>query len=85
MYNLLEYSDNYSDSSGSLYQFKRDEPPPNNAASVTTTNSSSFKYKANILGNMTINNNTGTLKNVRITVPLKYLGNFFILGNLGNH
>ena len=25
MYNLLEYSDNYADSSGSLYQFKRDE------------------------------------------------------------
>ena len=42
MYNLLEYSDNYEKSSGSLYQFKRDEPPANNAA-VTVTNSSSFK------------------------------------------
>ena len=30
MYNLLEYSDNYEESSGSLYQFKKDEPPPNN-------------------------------------------------------
>ena len=30
MYNLIEYSDNYSDSSGSLYQFKRDESPMNN-------------------------------------------------------
>ena len=30
MYNLIEYSDNYSESSGSLYQFKRDEPPMNN-------------------------------------------------------
>ena len=27
MYNLLEYSDNYADSSGSLHQFKRDESP----------------------------------------------------------
>ena len=27
MCNLIEYSDNYADSSGSLYQFKRDEPP----------------------------------------------------------
>ena len=27
MYNLLEYSDNYADSSGSLWQFKRDESP----------------------------------------------------------
>ena len=31
MYNLLEYSDNYQDSTGSLYQFKRDEPPDDNA------------------------------------------------------
>ena len=30
MYNLLECSGNYSDSSGRLYQFKRDEPPSNN-------------------------------------------------------
>ena len=31
MYNLIEYSDNYSDTSGSLWKFKRDEPPTNNA------------------------------------------------------
>ena len=31
MYNLIEYSDNYADSSGSLYQFKRDESPMNSA------------------------------------------------------
>ena len=31
MYNLLEYSDNYQDSTGSLYQFKSDEPPDDNA------------------------------------------------------
>ena len=31
MYNLIEYRDNYSDRSGSLSQFKRDEPPANNA------------------------------------------------------
>ena len=30
MYNLIEYSDNYSDTSGSLWQFKREEPPANN-------------------------------------------------------
>ena len=27
MYNLLEYSDNYQDSSATLYQYRRDEPP----------------------------------------------------------
>ena len=31
MYNLIEYSNNYSDTSGSLWQFKRDEISANNA------------------------------------------------------
>ena len=44
MYNLIEYSDNYQDSSGTLYQYKRDEPPEDNAvADLTADNSSSFK------------------------------------------
>ena len=45
MYNLIEYSDNYSDTSGRLWQFKRDEVPATNADS-TINNSQSFKYKA---------------------------------------
>ena len=50
MYNLLEYFDNYEESSGSLYQFKRDKSPPiNGTVSVNTL--SSFKYKSNLLGN----------------------------------
>ena len=27
MYNLIEYSDNYQDSSATLYQYNRDKPP----------------------------------------------------------
>ena len=75
MYNLLEYSDNYADSSGSLWQFKRDEQNINNKnpADVTTADSSSFKYKSSIL--KTINNEV--LENVERPVPLKYLFNFF--------
>ena len=51
MYNLIEYSDNYADSSGSLWQYKRDEQNMNNGniADVTTNDSSSFKYKSNLL------------------------------------
>ena len=46
MYNLIEYSDNYQDSSTTLYQYKRDEPPEDNAvADLTADNSDSFKYK----------------------------------------
>ena len=52
MYNLIEYSDNYQDSSATLYQYKRDEPPEANAINDLTTNtSSSFKYKVKLLGN----------------------------------
>ena len=61
MYNLIEYSDNYSDTSGSLWQFKRDEIIGN--ADVTNdNNASSFKYKANLIGN-TENNGRKNSKN----------------------
>ena len=47
MYNSIEYSDNYADSSGSLWHFKRDEQNMNNGNpdNVTTDGSSSFKYR----------------------------------------
>ena len=56
MYNLIECSDNYADSSGSLYQFKRDESPMNDAKiplNVALDHSTSFKYKASLLGKAT--------------------------------
>ena len=81
MYNLIEYSDNYADSSGSLYQFKRDESPMNNAGNpnnVALDNSTSFKYKASLLGKATdTDGDDRSLKNTKMVVPLKYLSNFF--------
>ena len=77
MYNLIEYSDNYQDSSATLYQYKRDEPPEANAINDLTTNtSSSFKYKVSLLGNPVVANNIAKI-NVKVVVPLKYLSNFF--------
>ena len=79
MYNLIEYSDNYQDSSATLYQYKRDEPPNNNV-NLTADNSTSFKYKVNLLGNTAAANPDDALVgrlNVKIVVPLKYLSNFF--------
>ena len=80
MYNLIEYSDNYADSSGSLYQFKRDESLMNGAGNpnnVAIDNSTSFKYKANRLGKAAdADGNDRSLKNTKIVVPLKYLSNF---------
>ena len=67
MYNLIKCSDNYADSSGSLYQFKRDEAPMNNARNpikVVLDNSTSFKYKASHLGKATdADGNERSLKN----------------------
>ena len=77
MYNLIEYSDNYLDTSGSFWQFKRDEVPANNA-DLTIDNSQSFKYKATLLGK-TADNNDGKsfVKDAKIVLPLKYLSNFW--------
>ena len=77
MYNLIEYSDNYQDSSATLYQYKRDEPPEAIAAAdLTVNNSSSFKYKISLLGNPVLDGNI-TKRSVKVVVPLKYLSKFF--------
>ena len=73
MYNLIEYSDNYSDTSGSLWQFKKDEII-NNADVTDDNNAPLFKYKANLIGNTEAN---GAKNGVKIVVPLKYLSNFW--------
>ena len=70
MYNLLEYSDNYQNSTGSLYQFKRDEPPDNANVGNNTT---SLVYKSKLISG-TDNNN---VNNVKLVSPLKYVSNFF--------
>ena len=81
IYNLIEYSDNYQDSSATLYQYKRDELPEDDAvADLTGDNSDSFKYKIKLLGNVTeVAGNAAIVRrlNVKIVIPLKYLSNFF--------
>ena len=77
MYNLIEYSDNYQDSSVTLYQYKRDEPPEANAIDdLMVDNSNSFKYKVSLLGNPVVADNIAK-RSVKVVVPLKYLSNFF--------
>ena len=83
MYNLIKYSDNYLDTSGSLWQFRRDDSPVNNAnlgVVNNNLNSQSFKYKAAIVGK-TANAADGNsfVKNTEMVVPLKYLSNFWRL------
>ena len=62
MYNLIEYSDNYSKTTVNLWQYYRDEPNDN------LTDSESFKSKIKITGKTPDDGNT---KDVEIIVPLK--------------
>ena len=77
MYNLIEYSDNYSKTSGSLWKYCKDIPVINNnnvIANFTNNNlTDSFNFKVKMTG-QTVDNGT---KNVEIMVPLKYLSNFW--------
>ena len=68
MYSLIEYSDNYSTTSGSLWQYYKDEPNNNLA------DSESFKSKVKITENTPADD---YVKNVEIIVPLKYLSNIW--------
>ena len=76
MYNLIEYSDNYQDSSATLYQYKRDEPPDALENNLTRDNSNFFKYKVELLGDP-VHAGGIARRNVKVVVPLKYLSNFF--------
>ena len=78
MYNLIEYSDNYSKISGILWQYCRDKPAVNDNSeiidfTVDNTEINSFQIKEKLTGKTGSN---GT-KNVEIIVPLKYLSNFW--------
>ena len=68
MFNLIEYSDNYSKAFGRLRQYYRREPKDN------LTDSKSFISKIKITGNTPADGNT---KDVEISVPSKYLSNFW--------
>ena len=80
MYNLLEYSKNYRKTTGSLWNYYRDQP-----SNPLSANSESFKYKTSITGN-TYNvdddddnydaNKVGK-NETEIVIPLKYLSNFW--------
>ena len=65
MYNLTEHSDNYSDSSGSLWGFQRDEVT-NNADVNNDDNAPSFKYKSSHIADTEANETLNEVKIVKI-------------------
>ena len=68
MCNIIEYKGNYSKTSVSFWQYYRDEPVDNIVISK------SFKTKIKITGKTSTDSIT---EDVEITVPLKYLSNFW--------
>ena len=78
MYNLIEYSDIYSKTSGSVWQYCKEIPAVNNNSNIVDFNGASatdsFNFKSKITGQTGDN---GTIDDVEIMVPLKYLGNLW--------
>ena len=80
MYNLLEYSKHYRKTTGSFWNYYRDEPNEestgggNDAIKYSIRNSKSFDYKTSITGTLECDN---TEKEAEIVVPLKHLSNFW--------
>ena len=77
MYNLIEYSDNYSKTCGSLWQYCKDIPAVDDNDDVIfngANDTDSFNFKSKIIGKT---NDDGDIENVEIMVPLKYLSNFW--------
>ena len=78
MYNLIEYSDNYSKTSGSLWQYCKEIPAVDDDGDITnfdgTNETDSFKFKTKINGQT---GNNGRIDNVETMVLLKYLSNFW--------
>ena len=78
MYNLIEYSDNYPKTSGSLWKYCKDIPALNDDGDIVifnrTNDTDSFNFKSKIIGKTYDN---GDIENVEMIIPLKYLSNFW--------
>ena len=78
IHNLMKYSDNYSKTSGRLWQYCEEIPALNDDGGITNFNGAnatdSFNFKNKITGKT---NNNGRI-DAELTVSLKYLSNFWI-------
>ena len=76
MYNLIEYSKNYSKTAGSLWNYYMDESNDGAKGNINHSikDSKSFDYKTSITGKLECNNET---KDVKIVVPLKHSNKFW--------
>ena len=77
MYNLIEYSKDYRKTTGSLWNYYRDEPNSGAEGVVdySVKDSKSFGYKTSITGKL--EHNDVEKDDVKFVVSLKYLSNFW--------
>ena len=77
MYNLIEYSDNYSKTSESLWQHCKEMPAVDDTGAVTNFNGANATDSFNFENKITGQTNNNEIIDVEIMVPLKYLSNFW--------
>ena len=77
MNNLIEYSSNCSETTGSSWFYSKEEAANFDADFADKNNFKSFKYKAKLLGNTGGDEANTILRNAAIAVTLKYLSNFW--------
>ena len=69
MYNIIEYSSNYSKTTGRLWFYSKDEAANFDSDLADNNNFKSFKCKAKLLGNTAVDGANGFLRIATITVP----------------
>ena len=77
MYNLIEYSDNYAKTSGSLWQYCKDIPARNDDDEIVNFTGGNTTYSFNFKAKITGQTGDDGTKDVEIMIPLKYLSNFW--------
>ena len=79
MYNLIEYSDDFFKTSGSLWQYCKDIQAVNDDGNIVDFNGANATDSFNFKIKMTDQTgDDGEIANIEITIPLKYLSNFWI-------
>ena len=77
MYNLIEYSDNYEKTTGSLWQYCKDIPARNDKNEIVVFTRNNLTDSFNFKVKFTSQTGDDGTKDVKIMVPLKYLSNFW--------
>ena len=78
MHNVIEYSDNYSKTSGSLWEYCKDIPAVYNNNAIVNFNGANSTYSFNFKVKMTGQTGDDGTNSVKMMAPLKHLSNFWI-------